>query len=125
MLRKLRIKVWELFTLVWVIAIFTGCLMPAGDLPKAELFPNFDKVVHFTFYFVLALASLVVVRLLKKPYPTAMLLGAIFMMSFVIEVLQYFLPINRSFSGWDLLANLAGTLTGYLVFTLFVSTRLE
>lgn len=119
------LRVGELFTVLWTIIIFVLCLFPADDLPKEELFPNLDKVAHFTFYFVLSAASLLVLKLLKSEISVYLILLLIFLTSFLIEVLQLILPINRSFSLYDMLANTVGLFAGWLVFERIIFPRIN
>ncbi len=41
-------------SILWAAFILYLCMMPSGHLPRINI-PNFDKIVHFTFYFVLAI----------------------------------------------------------------------
>ncbi len=59
-------RLGQVFTLVWGLTIFILCLMPASDLPEVRRFPNLDKIVHFTFYFVLTVSTFSTLLLLKK-----------------------------------------------------------
>jgi hypothetical protein len=82
----------------WTIGIFIGCAMPGSDLPKVPLFPNFDKLVHFIFFFVfMALWYLV----LQKNYIAQniflfILLNA-FLYGYALEFYQKFCVEGRSF----------------------------
>jgi VanZ family protein len=73
-----------------------------------------DKAWHTLAYLVLSLSSCIAYR--KPPAPFVrffLLLG----FSFMIEVLQHFVP-NRQFSLLDLVANAAGLLIGMMVYRL-------
>ena len=119
-------RFWQTLTILWVILIFILCLVPASDLPQAEGIPNLDKIVHFTFYFTLIISSLITIKLLQKSVASILIVTGCFAMSFLIECLQAILPFNRSFSGYDLIANLTGLVCGWLVFFFIIkkSTRL-
>lgn len=110
------LKAGKLFVLGWSLLILMLCLMPSDDLPKKEWLSNLDKVAHFVFYFVLSVAVLFVCSV-KKAAPSApIVIAFLFACSYAIELLQLLLPINRSFSYFDLVANLLGLLVGWLLF---------
>lgn len=44
---------YQLPVITWAIAIFISSSIPSDDIPKVDV-PNFDKVVHFGIFFVLA-----------------------------------------------------------------------
>ncbi len=111
-------RLGQVFTLIWGLTIFILCLMPASDLPEVRRFPNLDKIVHFTFYFVLTVSTFSTLLLLKKEIKPIIVLIGFFSFSFFIEVLQAILPFNRSFSGYDLIANSTGLAAGYFFFKL-------
>lgn len=116
MSRSCWLKVGKLFALAWSLLIVILCLMPADDLPKEEWFPNLDKVVHFVFYLVLSMVVLFISTSPKSvPSPKTRLI-LLFGGSCLIEVLQLLLPINRSFSFLDLMANLIGLVIGWFLF---------
>ncbi|NOX20823.1 MAG: VanZ family protein [Nitrospirae bacterium] len=65
-----------------------------------------DKLVHFLFYSISVFLLFLSTR--KRNFRNLLLIAAaVFFYSFLIEVIQYFLPF-RSFSFFDLLANLSG-----------------
>lgn len=74
---------------------------PAGTEPPP--FPYADKVVHFSLFVLLALTGLVT-RLRWSTLAAALLLYAV-----ASEILQGVLPIGRTTSALDALADLTGT----------------
>lgn len=102
-------------TFVWLILIALLCLIPQNDLPKVGLIPHLDKLVHFSLYFVLILLSLIIYQKSKIRSKIIVMTG-IFGFSLLIEIMQGILPFGRTFSLTDLLANLSGILTGFLLF---------
>lgn len=117
-------KLSSVFTVLWGCLIAVLCLMPADDFPKAEGFPNLDKIVHFTLYFILSLSVFSTFKLLKTKIKPFTVIISCFSFGFLIEILQAILPFNRSFSVFDLLANLIGLISGWLVFQSVISNRL-
>ncbi len=65
-----------------------------------------DKLVHFVFYFISVIMLFLSVRL-RSTSTLFKIAAGVFAYSFAIESIQYFLPF-RSFSLYDMLANLAG-----------------
>src|SRR4051812_23373058 len=45
---------YNILSFFWTILILVLCLMPGKDLPSVSIF-EFDKIVHFTLYLLLAL----------------------------------------------------------------------
>lgn len=94
---------WELIVfLVGLVAIPLGCLLPSTRLPPL---PN-DKVMHFVAFGGMALLA---GRLAHSGAQMALALAAVFVASWLIELLQNWVP-GRNFCWRDLLANAAGVL---------------
>lgn len=96
--------------IAWTILIFIGCSMPGKELPKLNLFDQFDKVVHFTFFLVFF-----VFWNAWKNRPSLFILLSI-LYGFGIEFYQLHCVAGRSFDVWDGVADSVGALTGYFVF---------
>lgn len=84
-----------------------------------------DKVIHFTLYMILAfLASgalrksenneLSTTRSEKLKYLWIVLLIGGY--GFFLEVMQELMDMGRHFDVWDIIANIAGTFTGMIIF---------
>ncbi len=106
--RYLSANLWP--CLLWTLLMLVTCLMPPSGLPKTTAVPGLDKVVHivlfaaWSFLFAGYTRSNAVVVLL-----TGLALGL------GIEFLQEFSALGRSFEWWDVAADLAGALLGYLI----------
>lgn len=105
---------------IWIAIILFISLTPASKIPKTNIFliNNFDKVVHFGMYFIF---SAIICRIIyHKEKKNAMLFLLPILISLVagglLEILQGILPINRSCSLGDIIANLAGGISGTLFF---------
>jgi VanZ family protein len=95
---------WELMVfLVGLVAIPLGCLLPNSRLPPL---PN-DKVLHFVAFGGMALLA---GRLAHGAVQMGLALTAVFVASWVIEVLQNWVP-GRKFCWRDMAANAAGVLS--------------
>lgn len=96
-------------------------LTPAGDIPKLSLLsiPYFDKVVHFTMYFVMSLLLAGYLHQFRKFSDQKILLVNVLLLIFLgglLEILQFELPINRDCSWGDFAANSTGAVTGTLLY---------
>ncbi|PTN07217.1 VanZ family protein [Mangrovibacterium marinum] len=103
-------------SIVWGILIWVLCLMPSNELPKTSPIPQLDKIVHFTLYLGWSVLVLLTLSLYKRRFNAAFILFLLLLCSLLIELLQFALPIGRSFSILDLLANSAGLLAGWAIF---------
>lgn len=94
--------------ILWTILIYWLCLLPKSELPTNPLFDfeGFDKIVHFVFYSIMFF--LYYVGLGKKRIPFIVIFCLAVGIS--IECLQAYLPINRAFDLWDIVANGVGVL---------------
>ena len=88
--------------LLWTTALLIGLSIPGDQLPEATLL-TFDKVIH-----VLLFAGLGFLWLRAYPHRavTVLLLGIAF--GLFSEVYQHLMPIERSFSLLDALADAVG-----------------
>jgi VanZ family protein len=94
---------WELVLFVaGLVAIPLGCLLPNSRLPRL---PN-DKLMHFCAFGGMALLA---GRLVHGTVQMGLALAAVFVASWVIELLQNWVP-GRKFCWRDMAANLAGVL---------------
>lgn len=90
---------WELLCfLIGLVGIPLGCLLPLHRLPTL---PN-DKLLHF-----LAFGGMALLAGRLAPGQTGWVLGAVFGASWLIELLQHWVP-GRAFCWRDLAANAAG-----------------
>jgi VanZ family protein len=95
---------WELaMFLVGLVAIPIGCLLPNSRLPPL---PN-DKVLHFCAFGGMALLA---GRLVHGHFQMGLALAAVFVASWLIELLQNWVP-GRKFCWRDMAANAAGVLS--------------
>ena len=106
--------------LLWTFLILYLSLKNTVNAPKFS-FPNADKVVHFTFYFVFVILWYRYLLLRKKVVPKTKM--ALIFLSIIfgiaIEFAQGNLTTTRHADIWDVVANSTGTLVG-----IFVATKL-
>ena len=113
---------WKPF--LWLIVICYALFVPASDLPSKPFLaiPHFDKLVHFSLFFVLCL-------LLFKPFKkiklknfyyaslTSLLTGAL------LESIQHFVTESRSSDLFDFASNIAGIVAATFFYRFFVSNK--
>lgn len=95
--------------LLWTVIIFIGCSLPGKELPKVGLFNNFDKLIHFSFFFVFVWlwykssnASLQKLLIISIIYGLA------------LELYQLKFVSGRSFDIWDAVADTIGAIVAIL-----------
>jgi VanZ family protein len=92
----------------WIILIFIGCSLPGRELPKLGFFDNFDKVIHFTFFFVLCLLGFIKFGVTKRAIISLMLFAIVY--GFSLEFYQLYFVKGRSFDVWDGVADTIGAM---------------
>ncbi len=99
---------------VWVLVIIVLSLMPKSSLgiKRVKLFENSDKIVHFMMYAILTILAIMALK--KRDVCTKRCLTIISIFSIflgvLMEFLQEYLDIGRSFDTFDILANTTGVL---------------
>ena len=104
-------------------------LTPGDKIPEIEftLF-EIDKVIHFLFYFILALL-MGFGFYSKKNEPflkrVVVIIAIGISIGSLVEVTQGIFVLNRFFDVFDILANGIGTITGFIVFEKFCINKLK
>jgi len=105
---------------IWLIIILFISLTPASKIPNSNilLIKNFDKVVHFGMYFIF---SAIISRIINIEENKALIYVIIpitltLFTGGMLEIIQSLLPINRSCSLGDFIANFMGGIAGTLFF---------
>lgn len=106
------LRFWK--SVVWALFVLVACVTPARNLQKVNRIPipHFDKLVHFTLFFVLVLLLLYEGRqyLNSTKGRRTTLWIVIFSSAYAValEAIQLWFVASRSGSLMDLLANWAG-----------------
>jgi len=107
------------FTIAWTAILFYLSLSPKIEIPQTDLL-QVDKVLHFGFYLVY---TLILVFESQRQYlkisKRLMFIYAIVFCSFVgfiIELLQGYCIPGRVYDGFDILANLIGACSAFIIF---------
>ena len=90
--------------------MLAACLMPPSGLPKTPGIPGLDKIVHIALF---AVWAFLFTGYTRSGAAVALLAG--FALGAGIEFLQEASAMGRSFEWWDVVADLAGVLSGYLI----------
>lgn len=110
--------------LLWLAIICYALFIPASDLPVKPFMniPYFDKIVHFTLFFVLCIFLLRPFKKLRTSYYLwAPLLSVA--LSALLEFSQRIITPSRTSDIYDFLANTTGVLVATLFFRLFVENN--
>ncbi|WP_165958201.1 VanZ family protein [Segetibacter sp. 3557_3] len=104
----------------WLILSSILFFIPGDQLPREEIFalPNFDKLVHSFLFFILCYLFFRPVRHLeniatRKALYFKISLAAVFY-GLVVEVIQKYFVVNRSFDLWDIIFDTLGCACAYL-----------
>lgn len=115
--KKLRPKNLFYFGIFYTLFVTFLLLLPGIDVPQVAV-PSFDKVGHVCVFAVLVLVWLLYVLLKTEKNRTRLfwVVLIVFFYGIIIEVLQGLFFQSRTADGWDVLANSAGILLGWLIF---------
>jgi len=113
---------YNFLTITWSLIIIILCCIPGKEFPDASLFkiPHLDKIVHFTFYFVLSVVS---VNYFSKQYSSQLSSSSAYFITFIyglilgvaIEFIQHFFIPFRDGNALDGLANTTGSIFGLFI----------
>jgi VanZ family protein len=105
--------------IAWTVLIFVGCSLPGRDLPPVHVFDHFDKVVHFTFFFVFSIAWLFVLDKSNCGSNIQLLVFIIslsFIYGFALEWYQINFVPGRAWDVWDGISDGVGGIAGTLAY---------
>ena len=101
--------------LIWTVLIIYLCLKTSTAF-KSQLYPQTDKLVHFTFYFVFVILwyRFLSVRNKNTKDNAVKLFVASIIFGLIIEYCQYKFTINRTAEVLDVVANTLGSTIGII-----------
>lgn len=122
------LKFWK--PIILAIVILYGSVTSGKNLNIVPIFniKNFDKIIHFAFYFLLSisfLASLYRTSKLKKIDQKLITMILIISYGLIMEVLQYYFTYDRSAELIDAIANTFGIILGVLFFPYLIKSKLS
>lgn len=113
---------WKLT--IWFLLMCYLLFIPASQLPSEPFLkiPHFDKIVHFSLFFILCLLFFRPVKKLTPNYYFWAPFVSIFL-AVILESVQHKISASRQSDIFDLWANLAGLSTATIVFKLLISGK--
>ena len=108
--------------LLWAACILLATWMPGAKLPRFNVPPGSDKVVHFAFFAVLGFLTLLALRARGGLRMVIVVLIAIAAFGAFDEFVQKFIP-GRSMELLDWVADVSGAATGLALATLAMRGR--
>jgi len=117
--------------LIWLIISAVLLVLPGNDLPHNRYFdiPFFDKYVHFTMFFMLTalfsfpFISLCTEKSVIKSWFTKISLFVI-VYGILMEFVQKFMAIDRSFDLIDILFDSLGSVAGLLTVSYYYNNKI-
>jgi len=103
---------------LYVICIAALSLLPMRDLPHVHEFPGFDKIVHFSMYFMFSFLFGWALKADHNYYWLLLIVPVTIGWGVFMEVLQNLTHQGRNFDFYDMVANSVGVVIGILFFLL-------
>ncbi|WP_212001410.1 VanZ family protein [Chitinophaga sp. HK235] len=120
-------KAWRYYlpATLWIILILVLCTLPGKDIPTNSFLEriHFDKFVHFGLFGGIVLFLSMGVYWQKKHISAFTLLLFIVIAAvygFIIELIQKYWVVGRSFDLYDALADTLGAVAGVIVFKIIL-----
>lgn len=113
----LRAKTLSFICVAYTLCITFLLLFPATNVPKIDV-PSSDKIGHIILFTILVVlwTAFVFMKVKKVGMKVWWVLIGAFIYGIVIEALQGLFFISRTADIWDVVANSAGILFGWLIF---------
>ena len=109
-------------TIVWAILVFIASSISGDNLNKVKIItiPHFDKFVHFSLYFGLAVLLIIAIKKDKRTekLPLISIASALLITigySIIMELLQFYFFVSRSMEMGDAITNTIGAIIGMLL----------
>lgn len=102
-----KIIVWSLFLFAGVLSL----VFPENPIPPNKF--SLDKIMHFTFYFVLTLSTFLIFNVKNKGMYKIVIV--FFILAAGLEYVQLYIP-HREFSYNDMMMNFIGIIIGIILF---------
>lgn len=118
---KLLLKYSLLAAILWTLIIFILCCTPGQYIPTTNWLEllSFDKFVHASIFFTLAILWLIYLFKSNKQSNTSMILSILLCIAYggMLEIMQATIFSNRSGDWLDFIANSFGCLMGLWFFS--------
>ena len=115
-IRKLNNKFYTLGGVIWTIAIAVLSLVSADQVSSISLLDlaGMDKASHFVSYLLHTFLWCMATRNRKIPVFFVVIFSASF--GIIMEICQFYLFNGRTFELLDVVANILGSLAGFILF---------
>jgi VanZ family protein len=113
---KFKLKhFFALLLIIYIIALFYFATKPHIE----KLVPNigYDKILHFTEFFVFAILLLKTLDLYHVKYASLVFFGICFVIGIISEIVQVLVP-SRTFSWLDYTADILGIVSAFIIYHL-------
>ena len=110
-----------MYVIIWTVIVIVLSLLPKNsiDVESVKFFKGFDKIVHFFMYAIMMILWLNTFRKIKEHDKLKWIFFAIFFsisLGIILEILQKYLEIGRSFDIFDIITNITGVLFVVIIF---------
>jgi len=106
-----------------LVIVYVGCiaaltLLPMRDLPQIPEFEGFDKIVHFTMYFIFSILLCWALKAELNYNWLYLIIPVTVGWGVFMEFMQRRMHLGRSFDIYDMFANSIGVSIGILLYLL-------
>ncbi|HTN07865.1 VanZ family protein [Agriterribacter sp.] len=126
MKKNLLHAIWP--AIVWSVIIFILLTIPGQDFPAGPKIPFLDKVIHVFLFGVQVFLWCRFIDRIKTPHVLWIFL-LIFLISciygIVMEYVQLYWIANRGFETGDILADITGSMAGWLIYRYYFLKKQE
>lgn len=118
-------KIFQISSCLWIAIILTATLLPGSVIDNKWNFTDLihlDKLIHFAMFYLLSIFAYAgfIEKSNKKNIAIILLLVISFGLGGLIEILQSLLPIHRTASVFDFIADITGSLFGLFFIHLYL-----
>ena len=105
---------------IWTLIVIVLSLLPKSAIneDRIRLFEGADKIIHFLMYFILmSIWYYAGKKISKKKRRRFIIIGVVFgiFLGIILEILQNYLDIGRSFDTFDIVADITGLFFVFLI----------
>lgn len=126
MKRKLLHSIWP--PVMWSVIIFILLIIPGRDFPEGPEIPFFDKIIH-VFLFAVQVFLWCMYTSYSNTRPPLWIFLLIFLISCIygigMEYVQKYWVANRGFETGDMIADVTGSICGWLGYRFLFSKKQE
>lgn len=104
-----------IYVIIWIVLVIVLSLLPKDsiEIESVRFFKGFDKIIHFFMYAIMMFLWIRIIRYNKMYDKSKWILFGMFFsigLGIILEILQKYLEIGRSFDIFDIITNITGVL---------------